>query len=532
MNIPANGQKTVVVVQPDEGLNIGALNNAIASAADPGNTIFELKRGGHYLLNGAISHTGYTLHIRAEAGTGARPILQPAVDDLGASANHFNPGGSLTLEGLYIQAIDELGAIANRQIIISGNENRIIIDDCYFDYSNQAFLRFGSSNNKVYISNSIFRNSLRSENPTNGRLIDTRGNPQDTLSVENSTIYNCFAELIRMDNGFVKHFNFNHNTIFQSGLTSNIDIDHALTANITNNVFYSFALRSDPHTHHALIQADSIYTVGEYTDADRYFNLSNNNFYNQQEFGDILDQYCPEMLYRFDPADTDHSDTIRYKYSLRKNFFANPAIIDTITVSPFPTLWRFIVAGQVDTTNVFSEQLTFKNLPPLNLEYWKFYVENSFSIGSLTPPNAFADEDPNVLGEVTTGAYDFGYNTGSKSATAADDGLPLGDPRWTLFTPVSSKTIDENPNSVKTYPNPFSNTITFEIESKESASAKIIIFDLMGKELITKQIQVAQGHNPVQLNLGSRINTGIYLYQVRVDNSESKPIYCGKIIKN
>lgn len=189
------------------------------------------------------------------------------------------------------------------------------------------------------------------------------------------------------------------------------------------------------------------------------------------------------------------------------------------------------MAGQVDTTNVFSEQLTFKNLPPLNLEYWKFYVENSFSIGSLTPPNAYADEDPNILGEVTTGAYDFGYNTGSKSATAADDGLPLGDPRWTLFTPVSAKTIDENPNSVKTYPNPFANTITFEIECKESASAKIIIFDLMGKELITKQIQVAQGHNPVQLNLGSSINSGIYLYQVQVDKSESKPIYCGKIIK-
>ena len=53
--LPLLGQKTVVVVQPDAGVDIGALNTAINTAADPGNTIFELKRGGLYLLNGTIS---------------------------------------------------------------------------------------------------------------------------------------------------------------------------------------------------------------------------------------------------------------------------------------------------------------------------------------------------------------------------------------------------------------------------------------------------------------------------------------------
>ncbi len=534
LNIPANGQKTVVVVQPDEGLNVGALNNAIASAADPGNTIFELKRGGHYLLNGAISHTGYTLHIRAEAGSGLRPILQPAVDELGASGNHFTSGGSLILEGLFIQGMNELKAIGNRQIEISGNENRIVIDDCFFDYSNQVFLRFSSSNNKIFITNSIFRNSIRPENPNNGRIIDLRGNPQDTIIIEKSTIHNCIAELVRADNGFIKYYRFNHNTLFQCCIGGyKLNLNKILKAEVTNNLFYNFSVRGDLHTHDAFFNVDSIYTVGEYTDADRYFKLNNNNFYTQKEFGDTLEMYCPpKILYRFDPADVNHTDTIWYKFGVKTYVFANKTILDTAVTTPPPTLIKFIKAGQADTTNVFSEQLEIKNPPPLGMNYWKFLVQTGFNPGSNTPPtDAYIDEDKNVLGEVTTGAYDFGYNTGSKSATAADDGLPLGDPRWTLFTPVSSKTIDENPNSVKTYPNPFTNTITFEIESKESASAKIIIFDLMGKELITKQIQVAQGNNPVQLNLGSSINTGIYLYQVRVDKSESKPIYCGKIIK-
>ena len=72
LSVPAFGQKTVVVVEPDPGVEIGALNDAIAAAetaGTAGNTIFELRREGIYYLNGSIAHSGYTLHIRTEAGT-------------------------------------------------------------------------------------------------------------------------------------------------------------------------------------------------------------------------------------------------------------------------------------------------------------------------------------------------------------------------------------------------------------------------------------------------------------------------------
>jgi hypothetical protein len=202
LSIPAFGQKTVVVVEPDEGIEIGALNSAISSASDPGNTIFELKRGGIYYLNGTVSHSGYTLHIRAEEGPGHRPILQPAVDELGASPeNIFTSGGSLILEGLYLYGIDELGGTPNRTIVVSGDGNTIITDDCYFDYSNQAFFRLTSANNKIFITNSILRNSIRPENPNNGRIIDTRGNPTDTLVIENCTMYNFSTSIFSLGEG-------------------------------------------------------------------------------------------------------------------------------------------------------------------------------------------------------------------------------------------------------------------------------------------------------------------------------------------
>lgn len=531
VSIQAAGQKTIVVVEPDEGIEIGALNNAISSASNPGNTIFELKRGGYYLLNGSVSHEGYTLHIRAEEGDGLRPVLQPAVDELGASSPPFTPGGNLILEGLYITGQDELGAVQSRHIIISGDGNRTIIDDCYLDYCNQTFLRLTSSNNKVYIRNSILRNSFRPENPDNGRTFDLRGNPQDTISIENSTLYNNSGTIVRTGGGFIKYLNMNHNTVFQVHLERlPIDLNTALVANVTNNIFYNVGLSGDSYQHSPLFATDSIYTIGEYTDADRFFNLTNNNWHTQQEFGDILEQHSHDVLYRFSPDDTDNSDTIWYKYTVRKDFFADPSILDTAVVD-IPVLIKFIKAGQADTTNNFKEELTFKNPPPLFTEYWQFFAVNEFNVDNLTTPSPFADEDPDLIGEVAEGTFDFGYNTGSRSATAATDGGPLGDPRWTLFTPVSSAIVkDQYP--ITAFPNPFRNNVVFGIDSNIAASAKITIFDLLGKEIIVRQEQIAQGDNFIQMDLSRISKPGMYLYKISVDTPDGKSsVSKGKLIK-
>ncbi|MBN2774198.1 MAG: T9SS type A sorting domain-containing protein [Prolixibacteraceae bacterium] len=529
-SLTAIGQKTVVVVEPDEGLNIGALNNAINSAADPGNTIFELKRGGLYLLNGSISHTDYTLHIRAEEGTGPRPVLQPAVDALGASSNHFNPSADLILEGLYIQGRDELGAIANRQIIVSGTAPTIIVDNCFFDYSNQAFLRLTSSDGKVFIKNSILRNDIRPENPNNGNLVDCRSNPQDTLSIENSTLYNFSYRPIH-NISYTNFLNFDHNTVFQACYATNFNINRSLKANFTNNILYNFSYRAIPDIHYPLFEVDSMFTVGDKTDADRHFNFSNNNWYQQPEIGDIMDQYGEEGLYRFNSWDTEQKDTIWYKWVVRTNVFFNQAVLDTAVLTPAPKMVAFITAGQVDTTNIFSESLTFKNQPPLNLDYWKFYVENKYNIGSLTPPSPFADENPTVMGEVTTGAYDFSYNTSSKSATAAEGGLPLGASKWIPYNLSSTKDLSIGLNNVRIYPNPVNEKVTFEIESNEITSARIIISNILGKHIIVSDEQINQGQNLVSVGLDKITKPGIYLYQIQVGSAGVKSITSGKLIK-
>jgi hypothetical protein len=445
LSFPVIAQKTVVVVEPDQGVEIGALNSAISAATDPGNTIFELRRGGLYLLNGDISYTGYTLHIRAEEGEGPRPVLQPAVDEQGNSDRHFSCA-SMILEGLYLQGRGEMGAIESQPIRITTANSRVLIDDCFIDYAGQSIVRLNTTGNSVFITNSIIRNSLLPDNPANGRVLDTRGNPQDTLSVEFSTIYNNGARMIRPDGAEILHINFNHNTVYQVSFTQDFSLDITKDAKVTNNIFYNFAYRADNTAHNPFFSADSIGVGGSYTDAERSFDFRNNNFYQQKELGDILEQFDPGGRYRFNSWDVDQKDTIWFEYVMRTNVFASQAILDTAVLTSKPRLLHFIANGQADTTNIFSEMLTFDNAPPLNLDYWKFYVENDYSISGTNPPNPFADEDPDVLGEVTDGAYTFRYNGDSRSATAAEGGIPLGDPRWAPVAPQTyTLTINVNP---------------------------------------------------------------------------------------
>jgi len=538
LNLPALGQKTVVVVEPDAGLNIGALNAAIAAAelgGTAGNTIFELKRNGLYLLNGDISHIGYTLHIRGQAGAGSKPILQPAVDINGASERQFSISGNLILEHVYLQGRDELGAINVQPIRVSKDSLTIIIDDCVLDYSGQSFVRTSSSRNKIFIKNSILRNCINPADPANGRIIDSRGNPNDTLWISNCTTYNNSATQLRSDGGATLFANYDHNTVYQSSFGHLFALDYIYKARVTNNIFYNFLYRGDNTSHSQFFSCDSLLSTSlGYNDAGRNFDLSNNNWFVQKEIGDIMDQYGIDTLFRFRPWDTGvPKDTVWYRYALRKNWFASDSLLALHLPGDPPDIIGFIKNGQVDTTNLFREELTFKNPPPLNLEYWKFYTEHNGALAGTNTPNPYANEDPLVLGEVQTGAFDFSYNANSRSATAADGGKPLGATRWVPYTPVGVNDVKLNLNRVKTFPNPFENHVTFYIDAKQSSKMTIQIFDLLGKELHSEKGFVNQGNNEILVNLYKLSHPGLFLYKIQFESSNGlKSTSSGKILRN
>jgi hypothetical protein len=516
LSVPSFAQQ-VLIVEPDEGINIGALNAAIKNAPDPGNTIFELRRGGIYYLNGTISFSEFNLHIRAEEGDGARPVLQPAVDEQGNIGRHFSSSGNLTLEGLYLQGTSELGSIIDQPVRVTGKDTRVIIDDCLFDYATSAMFRLNASGTKLYISNSIFRNALLADNPDNGRLIDTRSNPTDTIWVVNSTIYNGGSRLIRTSGANINYMELNQNTVFQTSFKENFMLDATKTAKITNNIFYNFSYRVDNTQHAPMFTVDSIGEGGPWTDAERYFDLSNNNIYQQQEIIDVFNNFGPTDLVRYNSWDTLQVDPISYKWEVNTSqLFANQNILDTATWTPKPVLMHFIQNGQVDTTNIFSEELTFDNPPPLNLDYLKFYVENNFSIGGTNPPNPYADEDPSVVGEVAVG-YSFGYSSASRSATAGSDGQALGDPRW-IFTDVSTDDITAV-TQLKAYPNPTNGLVTLEHSGNNLGNTAIDVLNITGQVVYSKPA-TGERSGSVTLDL-QHLNGGIYFIVLRQDKKSN-----------
>ena len=217
--------------------------------------------------------------------------------------------------------------------------------------------------------------------------------------------------------------------------------------------------------------------------------------------------------------------------SITQNWFASDSLLARGLPLDTPTMIHFIISGQVDTTGLFREELTFKNPPPLNLEYWKFFTEHGWAIIGLNPPNAYADEDTLALGEVPEKAFDFSYNQSSRSATAADGGLPLGASRWIPFIPASANDV-RLANSVNIFPNPAENQVTFNFVSREVSRIKIQIFDVLGRELHSVNGTVNQGNNDFVVSLDKLSYSGVFLYQMQLETMNgTRSIFSGKIIK-
>jgi hypothetical protein len=109
------------------------------------------------------------------------------------------------------------------------------------------------------------------------------------------------------------------------------------------------------------------------TDADRYFTISNNNWYTDPVFGEIIDEYGADDLVRYEEWDTEEQNPIPFKYVARTDFFANQTMLDTSTIIPPPVLINFINNGQADTTNNFKESLIFDNPPPVKSGLLDFF---------------------------------------------------------------------------------------------------------------------------------------------------------------
>jgi Secretion system C-terminal sorting domain len=454
---------------------IAADTNATGDRLDP-NRVYVLKRDGLYLLNGSIENR-FHLRIKAEDGNGARPILRPGVQTGGGSSRAFRVRDDLTISGCYITNLDELGGLNDRILRVSADDARVVIDDCHLDYASQSALRLDNEWNTVIIKNSIISNIGTMDSPNNGRGIDDRGNPIDTLIYENNNFYNITSRILRDGGGIIKYARINHNTIVdvaQGGCSIGETIKAEFTNNLViNNGFYGFdseaplsVLEIYPLLDSALVANGAVQSV----------KVSNNNFY-------------------IDPA----------------LVAAQPDSINAVTL--YDSTTAALVATFSTGTNNIEETVVFTARPILPIAVVTDRWNESVLVENRTEMD---DGSPAVFGSMP---FDFTYSTSAASYTAGSSGQPLGALTWFDMVVGVDDSYDvgmlEDYQLFNNYPNPFNPTTKLSFNLPKDENVKLDIFNVLGQKVISLiNGKLSAGQHTVDFN-ANNLPSGLYIYQLK-----------------
>ena len=494
----------------------GTLNEAIAGdtlstgeRTDEG-TIYELERGGFYLLNGSIENVGYPLHLRASSGDAPFPILQPGVDMTGDSQEAFAVRGDLTIEGLYIVNIDDIGGLNANMFRVQSDSARVIVTDSYLEYSRQSVFRLDSEGIKLYLTDSVVRNITNPDNMGNGRFIDTRGNTPDTLYVENNTMYTFTGAGLRHGGGIIPNLHFNHNTIYNGGnqlLRTERGINVRVTNNLLVNATTNPALVADSSFQRMIVQVDSL-AVPDLSEADRNYNISNNN-----------------VVY---------TDTWTTYYNS----------VDSLVAAPLINGYGqtfFDANPNMTIDNNIEEVLAFTDAPASDLLLEATILRIQGLEGEGNTPDYRAESDKNgafdesglpILGLATHPRdFDFSYPTTAASYTHAENGFPLGDLNWFPEQKAAWLEFQETATSIEdgvevpgfftlqgNYPNPFNPVTTIQFTLDRAAVVDVEVFDLLGRKVQTLA-PTSYAAGPATLRVdASNLSSGMLLYRVRAQS--------------
>ena len=459
-NNPLYAQR-IVNVAP----GFGTLNDAIDDDAGwTEDTEYVLERDGIYLLNGSVTPKDNPATIVAADGTGARPFIQPGVDAGGESSRPFRAKNSLTLRGLHITSLDELGGLKKNMIRVSEDDARIIVDDCILDHDVQSIFRLDNENIKVYLTNSVV--SRMGQLPTSGRVVDTRGNNTDSIVIENCTLYNISDRILRDDGAVINYAKFNQNTIVNVGRRL-VFFGETITGIFTNNLVINPIFQG---------QVPGGELVGFFVDS-----LGQ----------DLIDQGLVQNI------------DISYN-----NFYLSPTLTDLYpdTVGMIPmfneTAQAFIDASGNANTNI-SEAIEFVNPPVLPTVYIEMLYDGILD-----------NEDD---WDNTGAPHDFSHPA-SLSSTASDTGGCLGDLNWDCMVTGTEDVFKNKPFQLSNYPNPFSATTTIEYTLPNTADVSLSIYDAYGRK-IASPVNAKQIAGAYKVNWdGSRNAKGIYYYQLIADD--------------
>lgn len=515
-----------LIIPPTDGSTF--LNKQIEDdVSRPPGRVYVLKRDGFYLFNGVLTNNGWVLRIRAEEGTGQKPVIYLIADAAtGVFPSHFIEMG----EDVYLKDIVLVGFIESMEGQIANNPPRLIrsraagfdlvIDGCIITQSRGEHIRLEQATRLVKITNCIFANmgDLGTSNLGAGKPIDFRNASCDSAIFINNTFVNFHDRVVRhrASVAAINHFIFDHNTVVNSlGYHGTLVLGWlGKECRITNNLFVD----------HFIAGAD--------TDRTR-----------QAEFEEPGELDPRNGLGRMAwvlsvPNDTTHWVVTGNYYAVSPEvqaFYDRHAAEGLLGEGPALTHHICSRLG-ADSSNAFVKEdivLANRPRPMVNMAEW-YRNPNGGNKTKNTPSdkwNRATDDYDRRPWQYFADTLDCSYPTSTAAYTGALGGFPAGDLNWfpakkaeweVWVTSVERRQAAPLEFALyQNYPNPFNpcTTIRFNISRPEFVTLKI--YDMLGRLVATPLAQrVGAGQHVISFD-GSQLPSGLYLYAIQAGRHEA-----------
>jgi hypothetical protein len=494
----AQSQRLITIQPGKDAIYTTIKGDSVARmAALPTQTIYILKRGGVYPCVSLIENTNYFLYIKAESGTGYKPLLIPEPTTGTTYAYNINFRSSGRLEGLTLDASRPTGGVNNRYINIY-NGASLWVKDCEVVHDRGSAFALQGDSCSIYIDD-CFIHSIGHPKTLggNGRVVDIRPtNIQDSVVVRNTTFFNLSDRILRNIGTTVNYIKFDHCTgMTTEGFHGGLQAGKAKELVITNNIFMntialgSFKKRTSvaATTHEQtqpeknlmyVLTLDTVFSGAKIT-------VRNNNIYWEQKYKDLFLKW------------KDSTDV--------------PGII-TSTINKLLT----------DSTKAyFVEPLTFK-APPASID--KFIDSALMAPNALVQPENWSFLYQDSIANGFDNPVNASYGITAQSYTKADGSFPVGDLNWYparkaawLLTSVKEQEagIPEVFSLSQNYPNPFNPSTSISFSMTRTGFVSLTVYDILGREVASLLNELKEaGTYQVSWN-ATGFGSGVYFYKMQ-----------------
>ncbi len=491
-----------VVLEAGDGFLNDQIVGDTASDGTRIETVYVLRRDAEYLVSGVFENHGWKIHIKAEDGDGALPIVRVYPDAEGAIPWTMTAlYGDLEIENLYIdcQPSDTEQPPASWPFVSNAEGASVTYESCVIANAGQGGVGIWGAADSVIINNCQFFNmgNISSLDLGNGRIIDCRSSEINYLAMTNNTFVNTVDRILRHrgGSGVLKEVIFDHNTIVNNAAYHGfIELGNVgNSVQITNNLMIDcMGLGAD--------QSDAV----RLTELDAH--------------GETDDSGNPLMVWVGSiPNDT----TV---YTINKNIYTVSDKLQTFYTSeevdegPDQILTAHITGklGDDAATAWVKKDISLVDAPEAMTELYTWY----YSADGANKQKITTDE---VDYDKKSYSYwlndlDCGYEMPDDDLIGTDD-IAVGDPRWEATTTGISGISSVKGIELSCYPNPLTQSATVQFNLDQDSDVTINIYDITGRSI--RQINAGyytSGVNNVVINRGN-MSRGVYILNIKAGTS-------------